>query len=87
MAGAKGPFIRPWLKEKPYYFCKDFCYGHDLHINRMWKWLFWRPNSENLKTQNFGRGRSVGQNDHYFRSYMTQETLVNLYELLYACVL
>ena len=86
MAGAKGPFIRPWLKEKPYYFCKDFCYGHDLHME-MWKWLFWRPNSENLKTQNFGRGRSVGQNDHYFRSYMTQETLVNLYELLYACVL
>ena len=32
------------------------------------------------------RGRSVGQNDHYFRSYMTQITLVILYELLYACV-
>ena len=23
--------------------------------------------SENLKVQNFGRGKSVGQDDHYFR--------------------
>ena len=78
--------FRPWLKEKRCYFCKDFSYGHDLHINRMWKWLFWRPNSGNLKAQNFGRGRSEGQNDHYLRSYMTQKTLELLYELLHAHV-
>ena len=66
--------FRPWLQEKHYYFCKDFSYGHDLHINRMRKWLFWRANSENLKIQYFGRGRSVGQKDHYFRLYMTQKT-------------
>ena len=28
----------------------------------------------------------VDQNDHYFRSYMMQKTIVILYELLYACV-
>ena len=27
--------FRSVLKEKPYYFCKDFSYGHDLHINRI----------------------------------------------------
>ena len=32
------------------------------------------------------RGRSVRQNDHYFRSYMTQKTLVILYEQLYVFV-
>ena len=84
--GPNDHFFRPWLKEKRYYFCKDFSYGHDLHINRMWKWLFWRSNSENFKTQNFWRCRSVGQNDHYFRSYMTQKPVVILYELLYAFV-
>ena len=47
----------------------------------MRKWLLWRPNSENLKIQLFGSGRSVGQNYHYFRSYMTQETSIILYEL------
>ena len=30
-------------------------------------------NSENLKIENFGRGRSVGQNYYSFRSYMTQK--------------
>ena len=44
------------------------------------------PNSENLKTQHFGRDKLVGPNDHYFRSHMTRETLVILYEHLYACV-
>ena len=53
----------------------------------MWKWLFWRPNSENLTTQKFERGRSVGQKDHYVRSYMTQTTLIVPYELLYAYLL
>ena len=52
----------------------------------MWEWLIWRPNSEILKIQKFGRGSWVGQNDHYFRSYMTQKTSVILYELLYAWV-
>ena len=32
------------------------------------------------------RGRSVGQNNHYFRSYMTQKALVILYEQLYVFV-
>ena len=45
----------------------------------MWKWLFWRGNSEKLKS--FGRGRSVEQNDAYFRSYMTQRALIILCEL------
>ena len=38
------------------------------------------------KTQNFWRCRSVRQNDHYFRSYMTQKSVVILYELLYTFV-
>ena len=42
---------------------------------------------KNAKTQNFGSSRSVIQNDHYFRSYTRQKTLIILYELLYACVL
>ena len=78
--------LRPWLKEKRYYFFKDFSYRHDLQINRMRKWLFWRPNSEHLKTQDFGRGRSVGQNDLCFRSYMAQKALVILYGREYAGV-
>ena len=52
----------------------------------MWKWLIWRQNSENLKTQNFCRDRWVGKNDHCFRSYMIRKTSLILYELLYACV-
>ena len=43
----------------------------------MWKWLFWGLNIEKLKIQSFGRGRLVGQKDHYFRSYMTQENYKN----------
>ena len=35
------------------------------------------PNDKNLKIQNFGRGRSVGQNDHYLRSYTTQKNFNN----------
>ena len=30
--------------------------------------------------ENFGHGRPIGQNDHCFRSYMTQKTLKNLYK-------
>ena len=32
------------------------------------------PNSENVKIQNFGRGRKLGQSDHYFRPYFPQKT-------------
>ena len=39
-------------------------------------------NDKNLKIQNFGHGRSVGQNDHYLRSYAIQKTLLILYEFL-----
>ena len=85
--GQNDHLFRPWLKERRYYFCKDLIYGHDLHLNRMWKWLFWRSNNETLKTKNFGSGRSVRQKNHYFRSYMRQETLINQYELLYAYAL
>ena len=85
--GPNDNLFRPWLKERRYYFCKDFIYGHDLHFNRMRKWLFLRSNSQNLKTKNFGIGRSMRQNNHYFRSYMRQETLINQYELIYVCAL
>ena len=37
------------------------------------------PNSENVKIQNFGRGRKLGQSDHYFRPYFPQKTLIILY--------
>ena len=74
-------WFRLRLKEKRYYFCKDFVYGHDLHINKMWKRLFWKPDSEDLKIKFFERGRSMDQNNHYFWSYMTQKTLIILYEL------
>ena len=77
--GLNHHLFKKWLKEKRHYFCKDYSCGHDLHINRMWKWLFWRGNSEKLKS--FGRGRSVEQNDAYFRSYMTQRALIILCEL------
>ena len=53
----------------------------------MSKWLLSRPNSENLKTKNFGVGDQWDKNDHYFRTYMRQETLIDQYELLYACAL
>ena len=86
MTGTNDQLLRPQKEKVIISLRTSFSYGYDLHINRMWKLLFWKPNSENLKTQNFGFGRSVGQNDHYFRSYMTQKTLVILYELLYACV-
>ena len=82
--GPRDHLFRPWLKR--YYFCNDSSYGHDLHINRMWKWLILKQNSENLKNQKLGRGRWVGQNDHYFRLNLPQKTSVTLYELLYACV-
>ena len=52
----------------------------------MSKWLFWRVSSGNLKTQNFVCVKSVGQKIHYFRLYMTQKTLINLYEYpLFLC--
>ena len=69
------------LKGKRYIFCKHFSYSHDLNINKMSKRYFWRRNSETLKIQNFGRLRSVQQNDRYFRSYITQKSLIILYEL------
>ena len=86
--GPNDRFSRPWFKEKRYYFCKDVSYDHDLHINRMWKWLFWKAKSENLKLQNFGRVRSIEQNDRWFRSYMTQKSFKILYEFpLWLCFL
>ena len=74
--GPNGHLFGRWLKEKRHYFCQDFSYGHDLHVSRMRKVLFWRPNSENL-TRYFRRDRSVGQTDHYFRSYMTHKNFNN----------
>ena len=54
----------------------------------MWKWLFWKAKSENLKLQNFGRVRSIEQNDRWFRSYMTQKSFKILYEFpLWLCFL
>ena len=43
-----------------------------------------------VKTQKqkiLGVGDQSDKNDHYFRSYMRQETLIDQYELLYACAL
>ena len=85
--GSNDGLFRPWLKERRYYFNSNLNYGHDLHLNRMSKWLLSRPNSENLKTKNFGVGDQWDKNEHYFRSYMRQETLIDQYELLYACAL
>ena len=88
--GPNDHLLRPWLKEKCYYFCKNFSYGHDLRINRMWKWLFWRPNSEDLKTQNFvcsddfqpGRGRvsvRLSQTHMTENLYITGQNLKNMH--------
>ena len=43
-------------------------------------------NSEKLKIQKFGHGRSLRQSDHGLRSCMTQKTLIILYKLpLWLC--
>ena len=63
--GQNDHLFRPWSKEKRYFSSKDLSCGHYLHINRMWKQLFWWSSSEKLNSQDFGRGTSVGQNDHY----------------------
>ena len=78
--GPNDYLFRPWLKERRYCFSKNFIRGHDLRINRMLEWFFWRAWSENLKNQNFGCGRSMGQNDRCFTSYITGKNLIILYE-------
>ena len=45
-----------------------------------------RPNREDLEMQKFRCDRSEGQDNHYSRSYMTQEASINVFEH-YGCVL
>ena len=47
---------------------------------------FERKIAKTEKTLNVGRGRSVVQNNHYFRSYRRHEILGIQYELLNVCI-
>ena len=38
-----------------------------------------KVNCKNSKIQNFVPGRSLGQNDHYFKPYLLRKTLKSLY--------